>query len=128
MRPCGTETILVVDDDDTLRRVTARVLAAHGYRVLEARGGEAALLIAETHPDIALMLTDVIMPGLSGSALVTRLQVLNPSLKAIFTSGHTNDEIVQHGVLEPGVHFLQKPVSMAALVRQVRAVLDLPAT
>ena len=128
MHPCGTETILVADDDDTLRRVTVLVLSTHGYRVLEARGGDAALLIAEANPDIALVLTDVVMPGLSGSALVARLQVLNPSLRAIFTSGLTNDEIARRGVLEPGFHFLQKPVSMSALLSQVRAVLDLPAT
>jgi CheY-like chemotaxis protein len=123
-RPRGSETILVVEDDDALRRITVRGISSHGYHVLEANGSDEALSIAKSHPEIALVVTDVIMPGLSGREVMERLRVLNPTVKAIFTSGYTDDAVARHGVLEKGVHFVQKPFSMSVLLKCVRDVLD----
>jgi two-component system cell cycle sensor histidine kinase/response regulator CckA len=121
----GTETILLVEDEDAVRAVARESLRRHGYRVLEARDAESALAIAagfEGH--IGLLLTDVVMPGLSGRALADRLAPKRPGTRVLFMSGYTDDAIVQHGVLEPGLSFLQKPFTPDVLAQKVREVLD----
>jgi PAS domain S-box-containing protein len=123
--PRGTEMILVVEDDLTVRELVDRLLTQHGYVVLMASGGVEALYLARQHSgEIRLLLTDVVMPGLSGAALAEQLAETQPALKVLFMSGYTNDAIVHHGVLEPGISFLQKPFGPVDLLRKVRAVLD----
>jgi len=125
--PGGSETILLVEDDDTVRALTRRLLAARGHTVLLASRGDEALELAERHGGrIHLLVTDVVMPGMSGRELADQIVVRLPGIKVLFLSGYTDDAIVRHGVLEPGVAFLQKPFSADALARKVREVLDTP--
>jgi two-component system, cell cycle sensor histidine kinase and response regulator CckA len=121
----GAETILLVEDADALRKLTHMLLEQHGYHVLVAANGAAALQLVEQKPErINLLLTDVIMPGLNGRALAERLEVLQPGLKVLYMSGYTDDAIVNHGVLESGTQLLHKPFSEENLIRKVREVLD----
>jgi CheY-like chemotaxis protein len=124
-RSTGTETILVVEDEEALRNVARRTLDAAGYRVLIAADGEEALLTGARHAgDIHLLLTDVVMPHMSGKVLAQQLSRTRPTLKVLYMSGYTDDAIVHHGVLDAGTHFLGKPFTGADLVRKVREVLD----
>jgi two-component system cell cycle sensor histidine kinase/response regulator CckA len=124
-RTAGTETILVVEDEEALLRVAKRGLGQAGYTVLTAGDGEEALRIAAAHPGtIHLLATDVIMPRMGGNALATELSKSRPGLKILYMSGYTDDAILHHGVLEPGTHFLAKPITSVDLVRKVREVLD----
>ena len=117
--------MLLVEDEDAVRALTREVLRRHGYVVLEARHGLDALRIAEQHQDaIHLMITDVVMPHMSGRDLAIRLTAGRPDMKVLFISGYTDDAVVRHGVLEQDVPFLQKPFSPAALAQRVREVLD----
>jgi PAS domain S-box-containing protein len=121
----GHETILVVEDEDSVRRATERILRMAGYRVLTAaNGGEALLLCEKEHDQIDLLLTDVVMPRMSGGELADRLKELCPELKVLFTSGYTDDAILHHGVLESGTRFIGKPFSVASITTKVREVLD----
>ncbi len=121
----GTETILLVEDDETVRNLVSEVLQNYGHEVLEAANGGSALLICERHErPIHLLLTDVIMPEMSGSELATRLARLRPEMKSLYMSGYTDDAIVNHGVLEADTPFIQKPFTPMALARKVREVLD----
>ncbi len=121
----GTETILLVDDDDQVRLVARAILLKHGYQVIEARNAGEALLHAENHSGaIHLLLTDVVMPQVSGPALAVRLAATRPEMKVLCMSGYTDDSIVRHGVIEGHVAFLQKPVTPLSLTRKVRSVLD----
>jgi two-component system cell cycle sensor histidine kinase/response regulator CckA len=123
--PLGSETVLVVEDDPAVRELAARVLRGQGYTVLEAPNGAEALDLArQRHGAVHLLLTDVVMPGLSGRALVAKLSRICPGLKILFMSGYTDDAIVHRGVLESGMAFLQKPFGPLALARKVRSVLD----
>jgi signal transduction histidine kinase/ActR/RegA family two-component response regulator len=123
--PRGSETILVVEDEDDVRALTREVLQSRGYTVVEARSPVEAEVIAQQHPGaIDLLLTDVVMPGTSGNRLSEALTRLCPSLKTLYMSGYTDDAIVHHGVLEPETPFLQKPFRNDALLRKVREVLD----
>ena len=123
--PTGTETVLLVEDHDGLRALVRKVLGRYGYTVLEAANGDEALQICERHQGaIHLLLTDVVMPGMSGPGLADRLAPLHPAMKALYTSGYTDDAIVRHGVLAAGTAFLQKPYTIEALARKVRDVLD----
>jgi PAS domain S-box-containing protein len=120
----GSETILVVEDNDSLRQLTCEFLATAGYTILAARDGSEAIRIARQHKDpIHLLLTDVVMPGMSGSELAKRLAALRPSLRVLYTSGHTGDAILQQGVLEEGTSFLPKPFTRDALAEKVHAAL-----
>lgn len=121
----GTETVLLAEDDDQLRRLCRGLLARLGYEVLEAASAEAALVLAhESRQPIALLITDVVMPGASGPTLAGRLLDLRPGTKVLFMSGYTGDAIVQHGMLQAGLSYLQKPFSPSDLARRVRQVLD----
>jgi two-component system, cell cycle sensor histidine kinase and response regulator CckA len=121
----GSETILLVEDSAPLRKLGHMLLSQHGYRVLSAADGVAALEKAEESPGrINLLLTDVIMPGLNGHDLAKRLLLTQPELKVLYMSGYTDDAIVNHGVLESGTHLLPKPFSEESLIRKVREVLN----
>jgi CheY-like chemotaxis protein len=120
----GTETILVVEDEDTVRRLVRSALQRQGYQVLEAGNPGEALLIFEQHPAIDLVLTDVVMPRISGPALASRLLALRPSLKIIYMSGHIDPSAALDGALGSGAAFLQKPVTPGALLSRLREVLD----
>jgi PAS domain S-box-containing protein len=124
-RVTGTETILVVEDEEALRKVAKRSLEAAGYRVLTAAAGDDALLVSAQHAgDIQLLLTDVVMPRMSGRVLAQELAKTRPTLKIVYMSGYTDNAIVHHGVLDAGTHFLAKPFTSAALTEKVREVLD----
>ena len=121
----GTETILLVEDQETVRTVVLRVLTKAGYTVLEASSGDQALLACERHAGpVHAVLTDVIMPTMSGRTLADRLSVMRTGLKVLYMSGYTDDAIVHHGVLEPGVNYIQKPFTPEALLSKLREVLD----
>src|SRR5205809_3987276 len=125
--PRGTETILLVEDAAAVRAVTRQVLERQGYTVLEAAHGAAALQTAAGHPGpIHLLLTDVVMPVLSGRQLADQLARLRPDAKVLYASGYTDDAVVRHGVLEAGISYLQKPFTADSLARKVREVLDRP--
>jgi two-component system cell cycle sensor histidine kinase/response regulator CckA len=121
----GSETILIVEDEDSLRKLVQNALQQYKYRVLMAENGEDALRISKEHEGtIDLMITDVVMPKMSGKETAERLQPLYPQMKVIYMSGYTDDSIVHHGVLAPGLNFLEKPFSPEVLVRKARQVLD----
>ncbi len=121
----GTETILLVEDEPAVRGVARQVLARQGYTVLEAPDGQTALAMVDGGgPRVDLVLTDVVMPGMSGRTLVDQLASRCPGLRVLYMSGYTDDAIVRHGMLEPGLAYLQKPFRPDALVRKVREVLN----
>jgi len=121
----GTETILLVEDEPQLRELTRSVLQARGYEVVEAKNSAEAEQLAEKYgAKIHLLLTDVIMPGISGRELAKRLSAQRPALRVLYMSGYTYNVIAQGGTLERGVAFLQKPFTPRVLVEKVREVLD----
>ncbi|HEY5043266.1 MAG TPA: PAS domain S-box protein [Verrucomicrobiae bacterium] len=124
--PRGTETLLVVEDEPSVRHLARRVLETQGYEVLSAANGQDGLREVHEHkgPPIRLVITDVIMPVMGGKAMVEWLKTTNPQLKILFTSGYTNDAITQHGLQDAGFAFLAKPYTSATLARKVRAMLD----
>jgi PAS domain S-box-containing protein len=119
----GDETVLVVEDDPRVRAVTVRALEEKGYRVLPAASGQEALSLARGR-SVDLVVTDVVMPGMSGREVVDELRRATPGLRALFVSGYTQDAIARRGVLDSGVDFLPKPFTPAMLVARVRATLD----
>ncbi len=130
----GSETILLVEDDESLRKIAAKILEGHGYRVITAGSGAEALekasgrtlgRMAEVNPD--LLITDVIMPGMNGKDLADKLLEKDSQLKVLFISGYTDNVIAHHGLLDKGVFLLPKPFSPQSLADKVREILDSPA-
>jgi len=118
------ETILLVEDGKEVRKLVRRILEGRGYSVVEATNGlEAIKKCEDENLSPSLLLTDVIMPQMNGNELAVRLKEKNPKLKVMFMSGYTDDIIGNHGVLEPGTHFLQKPVRPKILLSKVEEVL-----
>jgi PAS domain S-box-containing protein len=123
--PGGTETVLVVEDEATVRTLCVRILERLGYKVPQAQNGAEAIAVARGYGGrIDLLLTDVVMPGMNGADLANQLVLHHPEMKVLFTSGYTDDAIVRHGVLDEGVSFIGKPYTPLALARKVREVLD----
>jgi PAS domain S-box-containing protein len=123
----GSETILLVEDADLLRTLTCTLLENNGYIVFVAVNGVDAIKLSESEArTIHLLLTDVVMPGMSGPELANYLTAKRPDLRVIYMSGYTNDTITNQGVLDPGINFIEKPFSQEALMSEVRAVLDRP--
>jgi CheY-like chemotaxis protein len=123
--PGGTETILLVEDEDAVRDLTNRVLGSRGYQVLVARDGAEAVELASRHEDVIhLLITDVIMPGMSGREVARALTQARPDIRVLYVSGYTDDAVVRHGILEERTPFLQKPYGLDVLARKVREVLD----
>ena len=122
----GSETILLVEDEDVVRGLARRILEQAGYSVVEAaRADEALRFWAEHAAEIDLLLTDVVMPEMSGKELADKLKAQSPELKMLFMSGYTDEAIVHHGVLDSNVELIQKPFTPGGLIKKVRDVLDL---
>jgi DNA-binding NtrC family response regulator len=121
----GTETILVVEDEETIRSLVHGILETRGYTVLEANCGADGLSICQQHPQpIHLLLTDVVMPQMSGPELAGNLASLRPEIKVLFMSGYTNNAICHDGMLDRNLAFIEKPFTPQSLARKVREVLD----
>jgi two-component system cell cycle sensor histidine kinase/response regulator CckA len=121
----GSETILLVEDEEAVRGLTLRILEKQGYRVFAAQHGREAMDIASREAGhIDLVLTDVVMPGMNGRGLVERLSGIRPRIKSLYMSGYTDDDIIRRGFIEPSKSFLQKPFTSDALLQTVRKVLD----
>ncbi len=124
----GTETILLVEDEVAVRRLAERILTSAGYTVLAAGDGvEALQLLAQRGTPVHLLLTDVVLPGISGRELAAQVESTHPEVRVLYTSGYTDDTILRHGVLDSVTHFLGKPYTVAELTQRVREVLDGPA-
>jgi PAS domain S-box-containing protein len=124
----GAETILLVEDEDQVRNVAAGILRRHGYQVLDARNAGDALVLCGAHPGrIDLLLTDVVMPHMSGPELARRLTPIRPDLRVLYMSGYTDEAVIRHGVVEAEVGYLQKPFTVPSLTAKVRVQLDVGA-
>jgi len=123
--PKGTETVLLVEDEEAVRRVSKLVLQSNGYTVLEARDGHEAVWVAQQHVGpIHIVLTDVVMPRMSGHELARVMAQARPSSRILFMSGYSREVVSRHNDADRGIEFLQKPFSPMALARKVRDVLD----
>jgi CheY-like chemotaxis protein len=123
--PRGSETVLVVEDDEMVRKLTCDLLGMQGYNVLVASHASEALQICETCADaIHMVLTDVVMPQISGPELINRLAPLRPGLRVLYMSGYIDNAVVRHGLLHARAPFLQKPFTLHTLAHKVREVLD----
>lgn len=121
----GTETLLIVEDEEAVCMLVKQMLLSAGYHVLTAvNGGEALMLLERRREPVHLLLTDVVMPGMSGREVAERLLTIHPEMKVLFMSGYTDNTIVHHGVLDPGAHFIEKPFTMTAVQQKVREILD----
>jgi CheY-like chemotaxis protein len=121
----GDETILLVEDELVVRRLVAEILEANGYSVLQAADGPSALELLRRHTGpVDLLVTDVVMPGMSGPDVAGAVAVMRPGTQVLYISGYTDSSIGNHGALEPGIAFLQKPFAADDLTRKVREVLD----
>jgi two-component system cell cycle sensor histidine kinase/response regulator CckA len=119
--------VLVVEDDERVRRVSSYALKRHGYRVLEAHSAESALAIfAQERERIAMVVSDIVLPRMSGLALVQEMLQSQPSLRVLYVSGYTENAFLQRGAFAPGMELLEKPFAPEALARRVRTILDRP--
>ena len=124
-RYLGTETILLVEDEEIVRSLVCEILTSNGYHILEAAGGKAALAVCDTHPEpIHMLLTDVVMPKMSGRELRDQVIKLHPDIKVLFMSGYTDDAIAHRGVFDSHNEFIEKPFTPDSLARKVREVLE----
>ncbi len=124
-RPTGTETILVVEDEEPVRQIAVAALRRYGYTTIEADSGATALELAATHDGpIDLLLTDIVMPNMGGKQLAERLTAARPSTRVLYTSGYAGDAIANHGVLDEGIALIQKPYTLDMLLQTVRQVID----
>ena len=125
----GSETVLLLEDDEALRSVTQEILERAGYRMIVAARPEDALATAVAYPgQIDLLLSDVILPGMNGPRLAAELLARRPEIRVLFVSGYTDDAIFKPGILEAGLRLLQKPFTAQALLQAVRAALEAPVT
>jgi PAS domain S-box-containing protein len=123
----GDETILLVEDDPQVRAIAASVLRRNGYVVLETANGGEAIMICEQHgAKIDLLVTDVVLPLMSGRQIAERVRGMRPEIKILFMSGYTDDAVLQHGILDSGMAYLQKPITPSSLTQKVREVIDQP--
>ena len=123
--PKGDETILFVEDDDLVRKLNLKILTQLGYEVIHAENGKSAIETAESYEgEIALLITDVIMPEMNGEELASRILQIQPGIKVLFTSGYTEDVISPYGVLDEGIHFIGKPYKPQQLAEKIRELLD----
>lgn len=121
----GCETILLVEDEESVRELVRETLVMRGYKVLEAENGEGGLRVAETCKEhIDILITDVVMPGIGGRELAKKLLLARPGISVLYLSGYTEDAVVHRGALGPGMAFLQKPFTLQALAKKVRDVLN----
>ncbi|HPQ69351.1 MAG TPA: CHASE domain-containing protein [bacterium] len=126
--PTGTETVMLVEDEDMVRRLARKILEKHGYTVIEMNNGGEAFHYCELHDNhIDMLLTDVVMPELNGKELYAKLVEKRPGLKSLFMSGYTENIIAHHGILDDNIEFIQKPFTTRSLTRKIREVLDKPA-
>jgi CheY-like chemotaxis protein len=123
-RAANSERILVVEDESEVRRLAVEMLLDLGYHPIEAENAAMAMQLLEAHPDIALLFTDVVMPGKNGRQLADEARILRPSLAVLFTTGYTRNAIVHHGILDPGVHVITKPYTLETLAQRVSDLLD----
>jgi CheY-like chemotaxis protein len=125
----GTETILLVEDEDAVREVAGRILRRHGYTVIEARNGaEAMLQFKQGATEFDLIVTDIVMPEMGGLELAERIREWTPNARILFTSGYTEDAVLRRNFLDPGAEFVEKPFTPARLAQRAREVLDAPLT
>jgi CheY-like chemotaxis protein len=125
IKPSGTETVLLVEDEELVRQLAALVLREHGYEVLEATSGDDALRIAQQYEGgIHLLLSDVVMPQMSGKELADRIKSTRSDIRVLYTSGYTDDAVLHHGISDADLQFIQKPFTPNALANKVREVLD----
>jgi CheY-like chemotaxis protein len=122
--PTGSETILLVEDEDNVRRINAETLRDLGYRVLEADHATPALGLLDANPDISLLFTDIMMPDINGRKLADEACRRRPDLRVLFTTGYTRNAVVHNGVVDPGVQLIPKPFTMQQLALKVREILD----
>src|SRR5687768_6035349 len=121
----GSETVLLVEDEEMVRKIVRRLLEENGYKVLQAGGGEEAISLFRRHKEpIDLLITDVVMPKLSGKDVADQMKAVHPETKVLYMSGYTDEAIVHHGIVDSHIAFLQKPFSERALTRKIREVLD----
>jgi two-component system, cell cycle sensor histidine kinase and response regulator CckA len=120
----GGERILLVEDDWAVRTVTERALRRFGYEVVSAASGEEALRLAATLPEVDLLLTDIMMPGMNGVEVAARIAKASPGTRIFFMSGYADQDLIRQGLLTPGTRFLQKPFSPLELVAEIRSILD----
>ncbi|HET7585246.1 MAG TPA: PAS domain S-box protein [Gemmatimonadaceae bacterium] len=126
--PAGTEVLLLVEDEEPVRRLSRRILERQGYTVLEARHGADALRVASEYGgEIHGVVSDVVMPEMNGRTMAEQLATLRPNVRVLFVSGYTDDDIIRRGLLDPGMAFLQKPFTAQSLAMAVREMLDAPA-
>jgi len=122
--PRGKEVVLVAEDEEDVRTLVVQIMKRQGYKVLEAANGGEAFITCEKHKgEIHLLVTDVVMPGMSGRELAERLLLLHPEMKVLFMSGYTDDTVMRYGVAEGEINFIQKPFSVERLTTKVREVL-----
>jgi CheY-like chemotaxis protein len=120
----GSETILLAEDDEIVRRLTETILKQNGYRLMVANNGDEALRLLEEKQELSLLLTDVIMPGMNGKELYHKILQKYTGLKVLFMSGYPDDVIAEHGVLDHDLEFIQKPFTQNQLLTRIREVLD----